>query len=231
MRKIKFENNKYYHIYNRGVDKRNIFLDEKDFTRFIVSMREFNNNSKFEERLFVKNRTNEIKQARKELSSKALELSSFLATLPKLVEIICYCLNQNHYHFVLQQLVDNGIKIFMHKLGTGYANYFNIKYKHSGSLFEGPFQAKYINNVKYFVWLSAYANGNVEIHKLAKAKNYQWSSYRDYLNLRNGTLCDKDIVMNEFNNDVKGYESFVNAVIKDCQERKDAVKEYLKELD
>lgn len=73
-------------------------------------------------------------------------------------------------------------------------------------------------------------NGNVEIHKLVKAKNYQWSSYRDYLNLRYGTLCDKMAVMNEFNNNTKEYEEFVGAVIKDCQERKDAVKEYLAEL-
>jgi REP element-mobilizing transposase RayT len=230
MRKVKFENNKYYHIYNRGVEKREIFLDDKDFARFIISMRELNNNSKFEERLFIKNKINELKQAKKEPSSKALELGSFLATLPKLVEIICYCLNKNHYHFVLRQLEDNGIKIFMHKLGTGYANYFNIKNKRVGSLFQGPFQAKHIDTAKYLTWCSAYVNGNVEIHKITKAKNYGWSSYRDYLNLINGTICDKMAVMNEFNN-IKEYEEFVETVIKDCQERKDAIKDYLKELD
>jgi putative transposase len=231
MRKIIFENDKYYHIYNRGVDKRKIFLDEKDFARFIVSIREFNNTSKFEERLFIKNRQNKARETRKELSSKTLELSSFLAALPKLVKIICYCLNPNHYHFILKQLVNNGIETFMHKLGTGYTNYFNTKHKRSGSLFQGPFKAKHINSAKYLAWASAYVNGNVEIHQLTKAKNYKYSSYQDYLGLRNGTLCNKQPVMIEFDNNVGEYERFVEVVIKDSRERKEAIKEYMAELE
>ncbi|MFH1564867.1 MAG: hypothetical protein ABIC82_03385 [bacterium] len=66
--------------------------------------------------------------------------------------------------------------------------------------------------------------------KFEKNKYYQWSSYQDYLNLRKGTLCDKMAVMNEFNNNTNEYEKFIDTVIKDCQERKDEVKEYLKEL-
>ena len=42
MRKLKFQNGNYYHIYNRGVDKREVFTDEKDYKRFLRSMRELN---------------------------------------------------------------------------------------------------------------------------------------------------------------------------------------------
>jgi putative transposase len=231
MRRVKFENDNYYHIYNRGVDKREIFLDERDFSRFIKSIRNFNNTSTFAQRLFVKNRQQEAMEAKKELSSKVLELSSFLAALPKLVEIICYCLNPNHYHFILKQLIDNGIEIFMHKLGTGYTNYFNAKYSRSGSLFEGPFKSKHINSASYLAWLSGYVNGNSEIHKIAKAKNHKWSSCQDYLGLRNGTLCNRQIIINEFSNNISEYEKFVEIVVKDSREKKESIKEYLAELE
>jgi putative transposase len=54
---------------------------------------------------------------------RILNLNSFLAELPKFVEIVAYCLNSNHYHLLLKQLQDNGITKFMHKLGTGYTQY------------------------------------------------------------------------------------------------------------
>ncbi|MFH1564556.1 MAG: transposase [bacterium] len=226
MRKLQFENDKYYHIYNRGVDKRDIFLDERDFGRFIVSMREFN---------VVEPIGSLYEKYLRESRGVNGGLASIMEAKPPqpspLVEFVCYCLNKNHYHFILKQLVDNGIAKLMQRLSTGYTMYFNKKQNRSGSLFQGPFKAKYIDTAKYLAWCSAYVNSNVEIHKLAKAKNYPWSSYKDYLNLRNGTLCDKIAVTNEFNNNTKEYEEFVDAVIKDCQKRKDAVKEYLAELE
>jgi len=227
MRQIPFVTDNYYHIYNRGVDKREIFLDEKDFTRFIVSMREFNvekpigslYESEFRKRISLE------KEAKLPIGS--------LASPPRksLVEFVAYCLNPNHYHFIIKQKSDNGIKMFMHKLGTGYTNYFNTKYNRSGSLFQGPFKAKHIDSVKYLTWLSGYVNGNVQIHQIAKAKNHQWSSYQDYLELRKGTLCNKKLVLQEFNNNLQEYEDFVNVVVTDSKDRKTAVKEWLAELE
>ncbi len=105
MRNIEFANDEYYHIYNRGVDHRDIFLDDSDNVRFLRSMRIFNNDSTYEERDFI---------LRKMCESK-----------PKLVEFICYCLNPNHYHFIARQLVESGISKFMQKLNLGYTHYFN----------------------------------------------------------------------------------------------------------
>ena len=243
MRKTEFANEEYYHIYNRGVNKEDVFCNEKDFGRFIMGMREFNNESTYEQRTFVKNRMsqkNSEKELKKGLGPEASEpspflssfsefdsLLEFLSSLPKLAEFICYCLNPNHYHFILKQLAENGIEKFMHKLGTGYATYFNLKHNHSGHLFQGPFQAKHINTNEYLLWLSGYVNGNPEIHKIAEAENYRWSSYQDYLSKRNGTLCEKEIILSQFGN-ADEYKKYVEMVIKESGKRKD-LKEYFLE--
>jgi len=191
------------------VDKRDVFCDEKDYLRFLVSMREFNNESTYERRVFVKN-----KNSKKESDSEASESDSFLEFnhLPKLVEIICYCLNSNHYHLILRQLTENGITLFMRKLATGYTNHFNQKYNRSGVLFQGKFKSVYVDSNEYLLWLSGYINGNIEIHRIDKAENHRWSSYPDYLGKRSGTLCNKKIVLSQFN---------VSSDYKESRSRKD----------
>lgn len=99
--------------------------------------------------------------------------------MDKLVEIICYCLNQNHYHFLLQQKKEMGIEKFMHKLDLGYTKYFNAKYNRSGSLFQGTYKAIHVKNDDQIFQLSCYINGNLEIHRICQAKNWPWSSYQD----------------------------------------------------
>ncbi len=93
LRKTAFVEGEYYHIYNRGVDKRNIFSDKSDLNRFLQSMKEFNTKNPIGslfENSFLKE---------KELGGKA----------SKLVEFIAYCLNSNHYHFIITPLVEKGI--------------------------------------------------------------------------------------------------------------------------
>jgi len=221
MRKFEVQTGEFYHIYNRGVDKREVFLDERDYLRFLRSMREFNNNSTHEQRVYIKNK-------RKELSSEASELSSYIEKLPKFVEIICYCLNPNHYHFLLRQLMDGGIRMFMHKLSTGYTNYFNLKYSRSGSLFENRYKAIHVKSDSYLLWLSGYINGNAEIHKIAKAENWVWGSYLDYIGKRGGTLCNKKVILSQFGN-VGEYRDLVNIIIKESSQGKEELKKYLLE--
>ena len=129
MRKTQFQNEYYYHIYNRGVDKRDIFMDDKDYLRFLRTMRELNNNSTDLQRDYEKRKLEKTKR----LSLGYPRLS--LMGTPNLVSFIAYCLNSNHYHFLVKQLVEDGISKFMHKLSTGYTRYFNEKYNRSGSLF------------------------------------------------------------------------------------------------
>ncbi len=216
MRKTKFQNDYYYHIYNRGVDKRDIFMDEKDYFRFLRSMREFNCLEPIGS-LFL--------QDSRDSHPVACEP---LGGLNDLVEFIAYCLNPNHYHFILKQKKENGISKLMHKLTMGYAQFFNNKYNRSGALFQGKFKSVHMNTDSYLLWLSGYVNGNSEIHKISKAEEWPWSSYRDYLGLRNGTLCNNKIILNQFEN-TQEYKELVNIIIKESDQRKDDIKKYLLE--
>lgn len=177
-----------------------------------MSMRGFNN-IKPTVSLYIRNKL----KNRRDLVPTAVGTKSLLV---RLVETICYCLNPNHYHFILRQITDNGISEFMKRIGTGYTTFFNQKYNRSGSLFQGPFQAKCINANEYLLWLSGYVNGNAEIHKIARAENYKWCSYWDYLGKRNGTLCNKEIILSQFRN-MEEYKKYVDMVIKESSKRKD----------
>ncbi|MCK4540512.1 transposase [Candidatus Parcubacteria bacterium] len=220
MRSTQFQTNEYYHIYNRGTDKRTIFCDEKDYIRFLWNIRNFNNNSKHEERIYLRNkRGNNL-----ELSSEASELSSKLLALPKFVEIIAYCLIPNHYHFLLKQSQNKGVEKFMHKVGTSYTNYFNKKYNRSGSLFQGTYKSIHIKTSGNLWRLSCCINGNAEIHGIGKAKEWSYLSYQDYLGLRNGTLINKNTILDEFK-DINEYKNLIDYVIKDSRGIKNIVLE------
>jgi len=225
MRKIKIETNKYYHVYNRGAGKQDIFLDEKDYFRFLWKIHGLNNKLTSINRDYIWRKIKkeiqsqsrfEIPQIGTEISTKYLDE---LSQSPKLVDILCYNLLPNHYHFILKQLINDGIKIFLHKLGISYAKYFNSKYNRTGVLFERRFEAYPINNEGKLCWLSAYVNCNWQIHKLGKAENWQFSSYRDYLALRQGKLANKKLILNYFNN-TREYKKYCETIIKECQDFK-----------
>ena len=207
MRKTQFVNGEYYHIYNRGVDKREVFLDSSDYFRFIKSLREFNNSLTREERMRLESKR-----------SKKSELSS-----GKIVEIVCFCLNPNHYHFILKQLVDKGIENFMHKLSTGYTNYFNKKNDRNGSLFQGPFKSVHIGSNNYLLYLSAYVNCNSEVHGISPAENYKWCSFRDYISKKSSGLCSKDIILSQFSS-LNEYREFAKNNAKEMKYKKETEK-------
>lgn len=221
MRKLKFQNGNYYHIYNRGVDKREVFTDEKDYKRFLRSMRELNCPGPIDS-LYRQDQLR--RQVRKE--TKSLRLTD--VNRSDLVSFIAYCLNPNHYHFLLKQIQNNGISKFMHKLGLGYTRYFNEKYNRSGSLFQGPFKAVEIKSDAQLLYLSAYINGNAEIHKISKADKWPWSSYNEYCqkfnSLRKNLVSIKpNIIFNEFKS-IKDYKNYVNIVIRESGQRKTILK-------
>lgn len=219
MRKVKLQTGEYYHIFNRGVDKRNVFEDNKDYIRFLKSMKEFNN-IKPTGSLYLKSKLNS------ESNPNPLKGSGRFSD--RLVKFITYSLLPNHTHFILKQLIEDGISKFMQKLGMGFTNYFNYKYNRSGYLFQGKFKAIHINKNSYLLYLSCYINGNAEIHKITEAENWQWSSCLDYLGRRAGTLCYKNVILNQFNN-IEEYKNLLNIIIKESAQRKDNIKKYLLE--
>ena len=209
MRKEILQNNEHYHIFNRGVDKRDIFMDEEDIYRFFQSMDEFNTTEpigSLYENAFYKDTP--LKTANK-----------------KLVNFISYCLNPNHFHFVLEQIAENGISYFMKRLCGGYVWYFNNKYKRNGSLFQGKFKAKHINTNDYLLHVATYVNLNDQVHQLGDsvAKFKIKSSWEVYMKVKTN-FCKKDIVLNQFKT-TKDYEVFAKDALELMLEKKKADKE------
>lgn len=150
----------YYHVYNRGVDKRDIFSDKNDILRFVESIKEFNREDKI----------NSLANLRKYKSTPTPRIGVKPLSKEPLVEIVGYCLNPNHFHFILRQSKDSGITKFMHKLLGGYTSYFNIKNSRSGSLFQGTFKSQIITDENYFNKLIGYVNKNYKIHNIPETK-------------------------------------------------------------
>ena len=115
---------KIYHIFNRGCDKRNVFLNKEGYFRFITSLIRFNTTKRVDLR-------NQLK---------------IQSVSDNLVLIDCFCLMPNHFHILLKELVEGGLSKFMQKLGCGFTNYFNAKYKRSGVLFQGEFKSVEISD-------------------------------------------------------------------------------------
>jgi putative transposase len=210
MRKVQFENDNLYHVYNRGTEKRNVFLDDADHYRFIHYLYELSNAN------FNHNLSRDIEGGLALLNSNSRDL---------LVEIIAFCLMPNHFHLILRQLQENGIAQFMQKLGTGYTMYFNKKNKRSGSLFQGTFKAIQIEHDEYLMHLSRYIHINpVELIESGWKKegiknwerinefleNYRWSSYLDYIGIKNfPSVTNRNVIMSSFP-DGQSYKNFIN---------------------
>jgi REP element-mobilizing transposase RayT len=215
MRKIKFQNNEYYHIFNRGADKREVFMDESDYIRFLEDIKELNTN-KAVGGLYRKF----LREKAKRGSASKLEAEPLIEPL---VEFICYCLNPNHFHFILKQLADNGIVKFMQRLGTAYTMYFNNKNKRSGVLFQGKFKAVKIESFEHLLWLSVYVNTNARIHGIINdAINYPWCSYPCYLGLKECNFCNKNIILQE----VRDYKKIADEAALFMKEKKE-IEKYL----
>lgn len=208
MRKTQFAKHEFYHIFNRGVDKREFFLDFDDFSRFFQSINQFNT----------------IKPIGSIYENSFKDLSIQTPKSEKLVNFVCYCINPNHYHFLLEQLVNNGIEKFMHRVGTGYTKYFNNKYQRTGSLFQGSFKSKHITSNEYLLHISAYINLNANVHQLGSlASKFKKSSWEEYIGKRNFNFCEKGVILEQFNN-VAEYKDFAEESLKDIRKRKEMEK-------
>ena len=187
-----------YHIFNRGVEHRQIFLCKNNYKRAIETIKFYQYNPKLKFADF-KNLT--IGQREKILQE--------IHKLPKIVEIICYCLMPNHFHFLIKQLTDNGISIFISKFTNSYTKYFNTGNNRDGSLLGGTFKSVWVETQEQLLHLSRYIHLNPTTSYLVKAENledYQWSSFNEFMGLPG--FCQKEIILSEFKSPQK-YKEFV----------------------
>jgi putative transposase len=182
-RKFTFSHGEYYHLYNRGTEKRIIFLDDHDYKRFVLLLHLCNSKHPVDI-------SNQLREGLTFTELMSIELND------RLVNIGVYCLMPNHFHLLINEKEEKGISLFMQKIMTAYTMYFNKKYRRTGSLFAGSFLARHANTDKYLKYLFSYIHLNpVKIidpawkeNGIANRKNakkylgtYSYSSYLDYM--------------------------------------------------
>ena len=173
LRKQSFVPGEFYHLYNRGTEKRIIFKDTHDYRHFLFLM-------------YICN------------STRSIELRKIGENFDRgetLVDIGVYCLMPNHFHILVHEKKEGGISKYMLKLMTSYSMYFNKKYKRTGKLYEGVFKSVHANTDRYLKYLYSYIHLNPaklidKKWKEGKSKNttkllkrvftYQYSSLREY---------------------------------------------------
>lgn len=126
----------------------------------------------------------------------------------KIVDIICYCLIPNHFHFLLQQKREGGITEFVSKLSNSYTKYINVKNKRVGPLLQGDFKAVYVETNEQLLHLTRYIHLNPLIGYVTKSlETYRWSSYGEYIE-RADDICAKEIILSQFSSS-NAYKQFV----------------------
>ncbi|MCX6752227.1 MAG: transposase [Candidatus Nomurabacteria bacterium] len=221
LRKDPFITGEYYHIYNRGIDKRTIFKLQRDYERFMMLLYLANSEDSFR----LDDLLNKFHKTFDEILVLEKEKS--------LVSVGVWCLMTNHFHLLIKQEVDGGITKFMRKLGVGYSMFFNIKYQRRGSLFGGLFKSKLIgDNDNYMRQLLAYIhlnsldvkfsgwekliNGKEKYTKEWKdfLKNYRYSSYQDYIGIKRseGNILNRG-AFPEYFSEENSFEGFVDSYL------------------
>ena len=229
MQKPQFVENQIYHIYNRGVEKRDVFLNDKDYLRFVHDLFEFNDkDSVFNVAYYFNSKSKQIESRHLEKERKPRKL---------LVEILVFALMPNHFHLLLKQTRENGIVKFMQKLGTGYTNYFNKKYDRVGGLFQGRFKAVLINEEAHFIHIPFYFHTNpIDLiygsstsidwrGQIEFLENYRWSSFLDYIGKKNFPSVTSRKFLLEFWGGEKEYRKETEKWLRERDENIDKIKE------
>ena len=151
-RKQVFAPGEYYHLYNRGTEKRIIFLDEQDYHHFLFLIYICNT----EKSIILRN------------------IDEFFDRGEAIIDIGAFCLMPNHFHILVHEKIENGISTYMRKLLTGYSMYFNKKYKRTGKLYEGVFKSTHANQDIYLKYLYSYIHLNP-----AKLMNKNWKKNKN----------------------------------------------------
>ncbi|MBI5220945.1 MAG: transposase [Candidatus Liptonbacteria bacterium] len=214
VKKPYFAEGQIYHIYNRGVEKREIFMQTGDYFRMVHDMFELNDLDAI---------VNTVRHLNPHKSMEARPHYIHTERKPRkiLVKILAFALMPNHYHLLLEQVRPGGIIKFMQKLGTAYTMYFNKIYERVGPLLQGRFKAVHVNQDAHFVHLPFYIHANpidlmyrgptsntstTSMSPMEFLKNYRWSSFPDYVGIKNFPSVTSREFLLEFFGGEKEYE-------------------------
>lgn len=170
-----FAPGEFFHIYNRGNNKQDIFIDDSDYKFFILRLKQNLYPDRFDE-----------------LKIQSLPLGSF--------SLISYCLMPNHFHLLIRQNSEIPTSKLMLKICSSYSKVFNKKYERVGHLFQDQFKQVLIGRNEYLKWVIAYICQNPKTAGLIKhPADYKWSSYLEHIGgLVNRGVCENDILKELF---------------------------------
>jgi putative transposase len=201
--------NGYYHLYNRGVEKRAIFLDQQDYVVFLHLLKLY------------------LLPLGKGISSINPSIPRIKRTFDEDIELHTFCLMPNHFHLLVHQNNEKTISNFMRALSTSYVMYFNKKYHRIGSLFQGAYKAVIVDNDSYLLHLSRYIHLNplksFAGSDPAKLIDYPYSSYTYYLGKKHARWVKTDFILKMFESEKNGTQTSI-------KQYKDFVESYAKEL-
>lgn len=195
--------NSIYHIYNRGVEKRKIFLEDQDYKVFLSYLKEY---------------LLPIPQG------ETLRYRDLRGMYHDEIDLLAFCLMPNHFHMIIKQKNKDSIKKFTKSVFTRYSMYFNKKYDRVGKLFQGVYKATNVIDKEHLLYISKYLHLNPS--EIVTDLTHTYSSYSNYLGLLNTIWLNTKIILDEFDkskymkfHNIKSYKQFV-------EEYKDDIPQY-----
>lgn len=203
IRKVPLVANEIYHVYNRGVEHRPIFLSKRDYERALESL------------IFYQFQDLPLSFShviRLPIREKEEILSKLPTKSHRLVNILCFSLMPNHFHLLLKQLVDNGISRCVGNFMNSYTRYFNVRHERDGHLFQGQFKAVRIETEEQLIHVSRYIHLNPFSSYILKTikdlETYPWTSFPEYIGETSRKICNTEMILSHFSSKNK-YREFV----------------------
>ncbi|MBI5613718.1 transposase [Candidatus Gottesmanbacteria bacterium] len=202
-----YSSNSYYHLYNRGVEKRIIFDDSKDYNVFLLYLRQYLL-PKDEAGLSAIIEDESSTQEEKNEARKLLRLNNFSDS----ISLSAYCFMPNHFHLLIYQTDDRSIDRFMNSLFTRYTMYFNSRHKRVGPLFQGLYKAVLVSSDEQLQHVTRYIHRNpsaILVPQYSSLKAYPYSSYAEYVGFKHSEWVDTEKILAFFSGSRQKYEQFV----------------------
>lgn len=226
MRKESFGVDDYVHVYNRGNKKQEIVKGERDRQHFLQMLFYFNTE------ITPPNQFQDLRDNLRFNLNEFIWLDSWVPRKP-IVKILSFILMKNHFHLILEEVVQNGIAKFMQRLGTGMTMYYNTRYQETGTLFQGSYKAKIVDKDVYLKYLNVYIqvkngfelyNGGFEAAIKDFDKAYKWvmeypyGSLSHYYGKVTMPIIDKNLFLEIFTSP-DDYKNFAKECILDLENR------------
>lgn len=213
-----FVSDAYYHVYNRGVEKRVIFMDDQDYGVFLSYVKTYllPKDTKTLSSILI---DPDVPWVKKDQALKLLRMNNFAEE----IMLISYCLMPNHFHLLVKQKGERSLDQFMNSLCTRYSMYFNRKHKRVGVLFQDVYKAVRVTSEEQLLHLTRYIHRNPLLQGVP-LQRFVHSSYQDYLGLRKTPWITKGVILDYFNKNGQGANLY-SAFVEGSDERPDLLRD------